>query len=143
MDCMVVDNPSNTSLEFNLFEDSQFKDEGGKTLEHCECCFYPIDDTKWLGFLEIKDCKPKHIATYREKAKQQLISTVAIFKKEGLCPNHQLVYGIISYPRRNKTSFNEYIFGDVIEQTRLKRKYGINFMATNNIKVDKDRILSK
>ena len=43
---------------------------------------------------------------------------------------NERIYGIISFPRRH-VSFNDTIFTDVYETTRLKRFTGIRYYATN------------
>ena len=77
MDCLTVNNPHTLTIEFNVFEDNQFKDEEGRDIQHCECCLFPAanDDISWVAFVEIKDCKPKNIADYKEKVKEQIEMT--------------------------------------------------------------------
>lgn len=45
------------------------------------------------------------------------------------------VYGIISFPRRNKTSFNQMIFEDYTEYKRLFQSERIHFIAANDVNV--------
>lgn len=144
MDCLVLDNPVPVSVEYSIFGDHQFKDEEENDVEHCECCLFPseVDDRIWMLFIEIKDCKPKNIVAYKEKVKRQLISTVSEFRKYELLTNGNRVYGIISFPRRSKTSFNDFILGDVVEQKRLYEKYKILFVATNHLKIENTYIVN-
>lgn len=60
MDCLKVNNRDKVELIFCLFDDHQFKDEQGKDISHCECCFFPTENASGLGFIEIKDCKLKN-----------------------------------------------------------------------------------
>jgi|WetSurMetagenome_2_1015567.scaffolds.fasta_scaffold215485_2 hypothetical protein len=142
MGCTELHNKKQISIDFNIFDDNQFKDENGNDIEHCECCLFPTtnDDKSWITFIEIKDCKAKKISEYKEKAKNQIISTVELFRKNGIA-TEQRVYGIISFTRRNKTSFNDYILGDIVEQTALRKKYHILFYATNKVSIEDKHII--
>ena len=73
MDCLKVNNRDKVELEFCLFDDHQFKDEQGKDISHCECCFFPTESASALGFVEIKDCKLKNITVHRNKSKEQFL----------------------------------------------------------------------
>lgn len=136
MDCFEIINSFNNSLEFNVFDDNQFQNEEDKSIVHCEGCFYPAinNDKCWIVMLEIKDCKVKNIVNYKKNIKDKIINTVKIFRDSGIIINHQ-VFGIASFPRRNKTSFNDYIFGDNIATTALYKEHGIFFHATNKIEI--------
>lgn len=133
MDCLVLENPLQLSVVCNIFDDHQFKDGNGNDLPHCECVLFPESIQKNIGsaFVEIKDCKPKNISVYKDKVKTQIISTVQIFRDKGIIEQQQLVYGIISFPRKNKVSFNQTVFDDVTEYKRLYHRYRIRFMPTN------------
>ena len=69
MDCVMIINDSRLGIDFNIFDDHQFKDKEGNDLEHCEGCFYPTKnhDKSWIAMMEIKDCKPKNISDYKIK----------------------------------------------------------------------------
>ena len=84
MDCLKVNNRDKVGLEFCLFDDHQFKDEEGNDISHCECCFFPTENASGLGFVEIKDCKAKNVATYKDKMKEQILSTVHLFRSSGI-----------------------------------------------------------
>ena len=136
MDCLILENYSQTTVVCNIFDDYQFKDKKGKDLPHCECVLFPESKRKDIGmaFVEIKDCKAKNISVYKEKVKIQIISTVQIFRDKGIIEK-QRVYGIISFPRKNKASFNQTIFDDATEYKRLYQKYKIRFFPTNWISI--------
>lgn len=138
MDCVVMYNPGPLEIDFNIFDDHQFKDEQGKDITHCECCIYPSDnhEKSWVIMLEIKDCKPKNISNYKNEVIEQIASTTNIFRNKNIISTHK-VYGIISFPR-SKISFNNTIFGMPPEYKRLKTNYGILFAASNNIKIISD-----
>lgn len=143
MDCLMFENPSQLSVICNIFDDSQFKDNKGKDMQHCECVLFPKSEQGNISaaFVEIKDCKAKNISVYKDKVKSQIISTVQIFRDKGIIEGHQRVYGIISFPRRNKVSFNQTIFDDAAEYKKLYQKYKICFFPTNNVYiVDKKKL---
>ncbi len=56
MDCLHIENPTSLPIDFNLFDDNQFKDEDQKDCQHCECCLFPTenDEKTWVAFIEIK-----------------------------------------------------------------------------------------
>ena len=134
MDCLKVNNRDKVGLEFCLFDDHQFKDEEGKDISHCECCFFPTENASGLGFVEIKDCKAKNVATYKDKMKEQILSTVRLFRSSGIV-DKQKVYGILSFPRKKKMLFNDFPYRDIYETTRWVKDYGIHLVAANEVNV--------
>ena len=143
MDCLVVGNPNAYTIEFNVFEDNQFKDEEGNDVQHCECCLFPSanNGTSWVALVEIKDCKPKNIVHYKEKVKEQIISTVQFFRNVRIVAGLQKVYGIISFPRKKKAAFNETIFTDYVEYKRFYNEYRIHFYPTNAVRIKNEEVL--
>lgn len=141
MDCLKVNNRDKVELEFCLFDDHQFKDEQGKDISHCECCFFPTESASALGFVEIKDCKLKNITVHRNKSKEQILSTVQLFRSSGII-DKQKVYGIISFPRKKKMLFNDFPYRDIYETTRWVRDYGIHLIASNEIYIKDNRTIS-
>lgn len=143
MDCIKISNPKELSLDYNIFDDHQFKDDGGHDLQHGECCVYPTENTQttWVAFIEIKDCKVKNIASYKDKVKEQIISSVQLFRDAKVI-DMQNVYGIVSFPRRNKTAFNQTIFDDYTEYKKFYQEHKIHFYATNEVTVEDSYKLS-
>ena len=141
MDCLKVNNRDKVELEFCLFDDHQFKDEQGKDISHCECCFFQTESASALGFVEIKDCKLKNITVHRNKSKEQILSTVQLFRSSGII-DKQKVYGIISFPRKKKMLFNDFPYRDIYETTRWVRDYGIHLIASNEIYIKDNRTIS-
>lgn len=138
MDCLTLTNEKQLNIDFSIFDDHQFKQEGkDKDDSHCECCFFlsNSDENSWISFVEIKDCKPKNVLSYKEKVKEQIISTVSHFKKKEIIAEGKRIYGIISFPRRNKVAFNDYIFRTHQEILEMRKEYGILFLPSNTIKV--------
>lgn len=142
MDCFKIINPYNHDIEFNVFDDNQFKDARGKDIAHCEGCFYlsTNQDDSWIVLLEIKDCSVKNMGRYKKNVVNKFIMTKDVFKRCGIIIRHK-VFGIASFPKRNKTAFNDYIFGDVITSTALSKAYGITFHATNKIEISEDGLI--
>ena len=140
MDCLKLNNKQPVSLDFSLFEDHQFKDEEGKDISHCECCFFPTlnNERSFVAFVEIKDCKAKSVSQYRNKAKEQILSTVQMFKSSDLIIDKQRVYGILSFPRRKKMLFNDFPYRDIFEETRWVKDYGIRLIASNEVDIESD-----
>lgn len=138
MDCLIVANPDTVVINYNIFGNHQFKSPDGKDMEHGECCLFPenTDGRFWMAFVEIKDCKAKNISNYKKKVKQQIISSANQFKAADIITDSQTLYGIMSFPRRNKVAFNQVIFDDYTEYKRLYKKYKIHFFPTNEVVVE-------
>lgn len=135
MDCVRIDNPTCIGVEFNIFDDNQFKDAHGNDLRHCECCVFPSEnhDKSWVVMLEIKDCKPRNISNYKDDVIEQIISTTNIFRQKNIITTHK-VYGIVAIPRC-KVSFNNTIFGMPPDYMSLKKQHKILFAAGNVIQI--------
>lgn len=144
MDCLMLENPSQVSVICNIFDDSQFKDNNGKDMQHCECILFPESEQDNIGtaFVEIKDCRAKNISVYKKKVKEQIISTVQVFRDKSIIERRESVYGIISFPRRNKLSFNQTIFDDATEYKYLHKKYRIRFFPTNYVTIVNEKKLA-
>lgn len=137
MDCIEIKNENSLSIDFNIFDDCQFHVDG-KDIEHCEGCFYPTTnhDRSWIAMMEIKDCKPKNIRDYKDKAIDQIVASTTIYRSKNIITSHR-VYGIISMPRC-KVSFNNTIFGMPPKYKELKKAHNILFAATNQIIIIND-----
>ncbi|MBQ8246102.1 MAG: hypothetical protein IJZ42_03140 [Lachnospiraceae bacterium] len=141
MDCLKLNNRDKVEFDFCLFDDHQFKDEQGKDISHCECCFFPTENASGLGFVEIKDCKAKNVATYKNKMKEQILSTVHLFRSSGIV-DKQKVYGILSFPRKKKMLFNDFPYRDIYETTRWVKDYGIHLVAANEVNVNRNGMVT-
>ncbi len=135
MDCAVLQNPNQIEIDVNIFDNNQFKDEQGNDLRHCECCIFPSEnhDKSWVIMLEIKDCKPKNISSYKDDVIEQIISATSIFRQKNIITTHK-VYGVVSIPR-SKVSFNNTIFGMPPEYKSLKKQHKILFAASNVMEI--------
>ena len=50
----VINNTNRHPIDYNVFDDSQFKDNIGQHLPHGECCFFPTinDGRSWFCIVE-------------------------------------------------------------------------------------------
>ena len=139
MDCLLIRNPQNLALSFIPFENHLFKDEKGNDMEQCECCFFPSPTASTHGnficFVEIKDCKSKNLSVHKDKAKSQLTTSILEFRRRNIITDKQRVYGIISFPRMKKLSFNQTILEDYTEYKRLYKQEKIHLLITNLVTV--------
>lgn len=138
MECLDLCNPDRMIIDYNIFEDDQFKDEKKKYLAHCECCLFPSEnnDKTWVAFIEIKDCKFKNMSVHINTAKEQIISTVDIFRSNGIVNPKQNIYGLISFPRRNKLCFDQTIFEDYTVFKKMYKGNKIHLMISNTVTVN-------
>ena len=141
MDCCVVANETDLSIDYNVFRDNQFKNEEDEDMKHGECCLFPNnnDEKSWALFIEIKDCKGSRISKYKQNVKDKLILNVGEFRKKGILLNNK-VYGVASFPRK-KTAFNEMIVSDPTEYKTFFKEHGIHFVPTNELAIKSDSIL--
>ena len=141
MDCCVVANETELSIDYNVFRDNQFKNEEDEDMKHGECCLFPNnnDEKSWALFIEIKDCKGSRISKYKQNVKDKLILNVGEFRKKGILLNNK-VYGVASFPRK-KTAFNEMIVSDPTEYKTFFKEHGIHFVPTNELAIKSDSIL--
>ncbi len=137
MDCLLIRNPKSLALSFIPFENHLFKDEQGNDMEQCECCFFPTlaasTNSNFISFVEIKDCKSKNLSVHKDKAKSQLTTSIREFRRRDIITDKQRVYGIISFPRMKKLSFNQTILEDYTEYKRLYKKEKIHLLITNEV----------
>lgn len=139
MDCLLIRNPKSLALSFIPFENHLFKNEQGNDMEQCECCFFPSltdsTDSNFISFVEIKDCKSKNLSVHKDKAKSQLTTSIREFRCKDIITDKQRVYGIISFPRMKKLSFNQTILEDYTEYKRLYKQERIHLLITNEVTV--------
>lgn len=120
MPCFVVNNPNHQSVDYNVFDDHQFKDKYGKDVKHGECCFFPTknDGRSWFCILEIKDCSVNQISGYKRNLAEKLESMINIFRNDVSIPNK--IYFIASVPR-NKTALNHALLSDYVDMKKYRR----------------------
>lgn len=139
MDCLQIRNPQEIPLSFIPFENHLFKDEKGNDMEQCECCFFPSltanTNGNFISFVEIKDCKSKNLSVHKDKAKSQLTTSIREFRRKDIITDKQRVYGIISFPRMKKLSFNQTLLEDYTEYKRLYKQEKIHLLITNQVTV--------
>lgn len=139
MDCLLIRNPQGMTLSFIPFQNHLFKDKQGNDMEQCECCFFPLamntTEGNFISFVEIKDCKSKNLSVHKDKAKSQLTTSIREFRRRDIITDKQRVYGIISFPRMKKLSFNQTILEDYTEYKRLYKQERIHLLITNEVTV--------
>ncbi|MDR0798853.1 MAG: hypothetical protein LBN18_03730 [Dysgonamonadaceae bacterium] len=135
IDTLVIENP-NLNISATFFKPQCFINERRKEPDNCEGVFYVTNYTEknWVLFIEIKDCKSKNISKYFDKAKEQIISAVKIFREKSIISPNKKVYANISFPRRNKKDFySQLIQGG--EKKGFLDKHKIFIRATNQLKI--------
>ena len=133
MDSAVFHNPTTMSVEFVQYDDHRYIDLTGKIVKHCEGTLFPANeaDVKWTAMLELKDCLPQNILNHVFKARRQIFNVTKDLRDRHILSS-QKVFGVFSCPREH-TAYNDTVFGDVIQQTRLKRYTGIIYVGTNEV----------
>jgi hypothetical protein len=136
-------NSDHLSISAAVFENRCIIDtKTNKELSHCECAVFPSenDDTTWVLFIEIKDCKPKNIGQYFSKTKEQVIKTVAEFREKGLIARDKNVHALISFPNRNKVDY----YNQLIQQGERQwflHQHKIIIKGTNILTIKNNRVL--
>ncbi len=120
MPCYLLNNPHRQSLEYNIFDDTQFVDQFNNQLKHGECCLFPTinDGRSWFCIVEIKDCSVNQISGYKQDIAEKAKSMFDIFKNEVGISNP--IYFVASFPR-NKTAFDQSMFDDYIDMKKYKK----------------------
>jgi len=122
MPCYLINNPHRQSLEYNIFDDTQFVDQFNNQLKHGECCLFPTinDGRSWFCIVEIKDCSVNQISGYKQDISEKAKSMFDIFKNEVGISNP--IYFVASFPR-NKTAFDQSMFDDYIDMKKYKKAH--------------------
>lgn len=142
MDVMTVHNENNLNVAFATFDDHSFKKEDSSNDEkHPEGCFI-IDDLgvdTFFSLYEIKDCKAKNITKYKDNIQSKIIKTASVLRANNIIDNDTIVCAFASFPRRNKTVFNDYFFNDSVTMKNFIVAHKINLYATNHISIVNNR----
>lgn len=119
--CFVVSNPNHQSVDYNVFDDHQFKNEYGEDEKHGECCFFPTknDGRSWFCIVEIKDCAVNQISGYKKDLAEKMDSMINIFRSNVSIPNR--IYFIVSFPRNNKIANNHALLADYVDMKKYKK----------------------
>lgn len=148
---LCVDNRTKTPLSFAhiplngiWFKRRSNGDWGDQ--ERCEGCLFAdidIEENPFLLFVEIKHCQPKIISRYFEQTKNQILNTVKNFRKDGVITEKKKVFAIISFPNRDKTAFNDFLFAnDLGIQKREFETNHINIIGTNRVEIIDNKIFN-
>ena len=132
IDGLYLDNSNILSVSSIVFGEQCVVCNEGRELKHCECVLFPKenDNTTWVLFVEIKDCKFKNISTYFQETKNQILNTVNEFRNRGIISASKRVSGIISFPRVNKLNFHTQLVKQA-ERQHFINEYGIILKGTN------------
>jgi hypothetical protein len=128
MPCFVLNNSYKQSVDYNVFDTNQFKDDDGNSLKQGECCVFPTnnDGRSWFCIIEIKDCTVNKISQYKKDITEKMKSMFEVFRNKVGIPN--TIYFIASFPR-NKTDFDQSMFNDYVDM----KKYRKAFLVASNV----------
>ncbi|MDR1974488.1 MAG: hypothetical protein LBQ31_07420 [Bacteroidales bacterium] len=144
MDAFIIENNPQLEIAFCVFKDGTIK-LSGETREksHCEGILFPANnsDTTWITFLELKYPKKKNLGRELKKAREQLLSTLDLFREQKIIEEKRLVYLIFSAPKyTNSTPFENWSISPHKLKEIRKTKYAI-MRGINNIKVISSKTL--
>lgn len=142
IDSLKLINDAKHQITTTVFEDNCFLDESKKAIPHCEGIVYPsnVSFESWILFVEIKDCKPKNISRYFEKAKSQIIETVKIFRTSHFIHPDRKVHAVISFPQKNKADFYHHLIKQGERQNFL-HQHKIIIKATNCMTIKSKKVI--
>jgi len=136
IDAFIINNHSLLDISFCAFIDKKFKlkESAEKELSHCEGILFPTvnDNTTWIAFIELKYPKKReNLGSNLKEARQQLLSTLKVFREQEIIEAERLVYLIFSAPKYTfKTPFENWCMepGDlrVIRKTKYAIMLGVN-----------------
>jgi hypothetical protein len=142
MDVLVLKNDTRLNITASIFGKQCFMDAQNNEIRHCECVLYPTitNSNTWILFVEIKDCKPKNIASYIKSAKEQIIRTVELFRELNLLEKQKKVHAVITFPQK-KTNFYHHIIAPS-ESQKFLHQHKIIIRATNILSIKNDRSIA-
>lgn len=143
IDVLKIYNPNALYVSCGIFGKQALIDASGKDMKHCECVLFPsatAHDT-WVLFVEIKDCKAKNISEFFADAKKQIITTVEYFREQNLISLNKRVHAVISFPRKNKSTFHNQLV-KTNERKYFFDKHRIILKGTNTITIKSNTSLS-
>lgn len=137
MDVMQVENLSLFAVAFATFNDHSFKDIVGGDEQHTEGAFFVDDENSFFALYEIKDCKLKNIYLYKQEIKDKMRCSSKVMRVNEIISDNKVVLGLVSFPRKNKGSFNGYFNNDPLEMKRIVKEDKINFFCSNSFSIIK------
>lgn len=101
---VLLENPSEVSVELVAFDENAFKIKKGKFAKQCECVLYPDGSgcSSWMLFVEMKYADNEfniRREEWHKKAVEQIRSTVGYLKDKGAIPSDKKLNAIISFPK--------------------------------------------
>jgi hypothetical protein len=139
MDVLTLKNNKHLNITASIFGKQCFMDEKNKEIPHCECILYPTKSNcdAWVLFVEIKDCKPKNVSEHIAYAKEQIVSTVKLFRDKSILETNKKVHAVISFPK-DKTNFYHHLIS-IDEINRFIKQYKIIMRTTNTLSIKSER----
>jgi len=137
IESFVVNNSSSLDITFCAFKENTIKLEGKET-SHCEGILFPTvnSDKTWITFLELKYPKKRNnLGSNLKDAKDQLLFTLDLFRKQGIIEKKRLVHLIFSAPKyTNQTPFENWSMSPSELKELRKTKYAI-MRGVNSLEV--------
>jgi len=139
IDTFVIYNSTLLDITFCAFKENTIKlEEKAKELPHCEGVLFPTANSEktWITFLELKYPKKKeNLGSNLKEARDQLLFTLDLFRKQGIIEEKRLVYLIFSAPKYTyKTPFESWSVEPSELREIRKTKYAI-MRGVNSIQV--------
>lgn len=107
IESFVINNSPLLDITFCAFKENTIKLQG-EVIEktHSEGTLFPTTNSNktWIVFLELKYPKKKNLGTNLKKAREQLLSTLDLFREQEIIEEKRLVYLIFSAPKYNQES---------------------------------------
>ena len=136
IDPLIVKNPTKLSITTSIFKPQSLVGKNNKEIKQCECVMYPThnNDSTWIMFIEIKDCKPGNAAEYYKEVKEKFEVNVGFFREKGIISEKKVVYAVASFPRKDKTNFHNHLI-KATEWKKFRDDHKIMIKGTNQITV--------
>jgi len=138
---VVVLNPPPIPVAFLGFQDNAFVPLAGQGVRHCECVLFPeaCNNNDWILFVETKyaDNIENAFRASREyplNMINQIISTVAVFRDQGIIEPNRRVWAIVSFPKLIE-DFAAFFFTGQISIEDMLLNYKIVIKATNSAEI--------
>jgi len=108
IEAFAINNTNLLDITFCVFRENTIKlEEKSKELSHCEGVLFPTvnSDKTWIIFLELKyPQKKENLGSNLKEAREQLLFTLDLFRKQKIIEEKRLVFLIFSAPKYNQKS---------------------------------------
>jgi len=135
----VINNSALLDISFCAFKENTINLEGkAKELSHCEGILFPTanSDKTWITFIELKyPQKRENLASNLKEAREQLLFTLDLFRKQGIIEEKRLVYLVFSAPKyTHKTPFESWSM-EPSELREIRKTKNAIMRGVNSIQV--------